>query len=284
LTLVKDTLNEKKNRYEALIAEYNHDRYPQKEVVIQARDLMIDILSQKNNNVALLKRLLTKQDDLINVSEDMEEIEIFFKSQREIFDSARKLQDALQNEIDYFAADTETSRKIKEIGDILAMQKPYGRIKDLPVLMQEIKRANGALVEKKIEQVHEIIDQFINDIHSLAGSNSKTSDEVNKSDSHFASYKQKASAATSLTVLDAMITQLQNYKDQIFRQIESKIHEDNIPDDDSGTKNYKIVYMKRNEVFPVKRLSSCDEVDSYINTVRDKLYKALEENDGIQIN
>ena len=283
LTLVKDTLNEKKNRYEALIAEYNHDRYPQKEVVIQARDLMIDILSQKNNNVALLKRLLTKQDDLINVSEDMEEIEIFFKSQREIFDSARKLQDALQNEIDYFAADTETSRKIKEIGDILAMQKPYGRIKDLPVLMQEIKRANGALVEKKIEQVHEIIDQFINDIHSLAGSNSKTSDEVNKSDSHFASYKQKASAATSLTVLDAMITQLQNYKDQIFRQIESKIHEDNIPDD-SGTKNYKIVYMKRNEVFPVKRLSSCDEVDSYINTVRDKLYKALEENDGIQIN
>ena len=150
--------------------------------------------------------------------------------------------------------------------------------------MQEIKRANGALVEKKIEQVHEIIDQFINDIHSLAGSNSKTSDEVNKSDSHFASYKQKASAATSLTVLDAMITQLQNYKDQIFRQIESKIHEDNIPDDDSGTKNYKIVYMKRNEVFPVKRLSSCDEVDSYINTVRDKLYKALEENDGIQIN
>lgn len=284
LTLVKDTLNEKKNRYEALIAEYNHDRYPQKEVVIQARDLMIDILSQKNNNVALLKRLLTKQDDLINVSEDMEEIEIFFKSQREIFDSARKLQDALQNEIDYFAADTETSRKIKEIGDILAMQKPYGRIKDLPVLMQEIKRANGALVEKKIEQVHEIIDQFINDIHSLAGSNSKTSDEVNKSDSHFASYKQKASAATSLTVLDAMITQLQNYKDQIFRQIESKIHEDNIQDDDSGTKNYKIVYMKRNEVFPVKRLSSCDEVDSYINTVRDKLYKALEENDGIQIN
>ena len=284
LTLVKDTLNEKKNRYEALIAEYNHDRYPQKEVVIQARDLMIDILSQKNNNVALLKRLLTKQDDLINVSEDMEEIEIFFKSQREIFDSARKLQDALQNEIDYFAADTETSRKIKEIGDILAMQKPYGRIKDLPVLMQEIKRANGALVEKKIEQVHEIIDQFINDIHSLAGSNSKTSDELNKSDSHFASYKQKASAATSLTVLDAMITQLQNYKDQIFRQIESKIHEDNIPDDDSGTKNYKIVYMKRNEVFPVKRLSSCDEVDSYINTVRDKLYKALEENDGIQIN
>ena len=90
LTFIKETLNDKKNRYEALIAEYNHDRYPQKEVVIRARDLMVDILSQKNDNVALLKRLLAKQDDLLDVTEDMEEIETFFKSQKGIFDAARK--------------------------------------------------------------------------------------------------------------------------------------------------------------------------------------------------
>jgi hypothetical protein len=51
---------------------------------------MVDILSQKNDNVALLKRLLARQDDLLDVTEDMEEIETFFKSQRTIFDVCKQ--------------------------------------------------------------------------------------------------------------------------------------------------------------------------------------------------
>jgi hypothetical protein len=53
---------------------------------------MLDILSQKRDNVALLTRLIAKQDDLRDCSEDMEEVETFFKSQRVIFDAARQLR------------------------------------------------------------------------------------------------------------------------------------------------------------------------------------------------
>ena len=80
VAFVKDTLNTKLKHYEALLNEYNHARYPGKDVVVEACDLMRDILSQKNNNVALLKRLLTRQDDLLDITEDMEEVETFFKS------------------------------------------------------------------------------------------------------------------------------------------------------------------------------------------------------------
>jgi len=74
---VNNTLNTKWHHYETLLAEYQHDRYPQKAVVMSARDVMADILSQKNDNVALLKRLLSKQDELLNSTEDMEDIEAF---------------------------------------------------------------------------------------------------------------------------------------------------------------------------------------------------------------
>jgi hypothetical protein len=182
---------------------------------------MTDILSQKNDNVALLKRLISKQDDILDMTEDMEEIETCFKSQKAIFDSARALQKSLIDERDYFVTDPDTAARISEIAQILGMAKPYGRIKDLSDLMQDIKAAYGVLLTQKKEEVRGIITLCMGDVHTLAGAGSKASDEVRKSDDRFSEYKQKVADATSLTVLDAMITQLQNYKDQVCKRIES---------------------------------------------------------------
>ncbi len=285
LTFVKDTLNTRLGYYETLLIEYSHDRYPQKEVVLSARDLMSDILSQKNDNVALLKRLLAKQDELRNITEDMEEIETFFKSQRGIFDAARKLQGDLQNERDYFVTYPDTDSKISEIVSILGMPKPYGRIKDLSDLMQSIKNAYGALLEQKKEEVRCVITLCMGDVHTLAGVGSKANDEVKRSDDRFIEYKQKVTDATSLTVLDAMITQLQNYKDQVCKRIESILHEalPSLPGEEKP-KPQKIAQVRRYDVFPVKRLTSKEDVDGYLDGIRKKLYDTLEANDGIQIN
>lgn len=287
LTFVKDTLTAKLQSCENLLtAEYSRDRYPQKEVVMSARDLMRDILSQKNDNVALLKRLLAKQDDLLDSTEDMEEIEAFFKSQRTIFDAARKLQSDLQNERDYFVTDSDTNGKINEISAILGMPKPYARIKDLSDLMQGVKTAYGVLLEQKKEEVRGIITLCMGDVHTLAGVGSKANDEIKKSDERFTEYKQKVTDATSLTVLDAMITQLQNYKDQVCKRVESMLHED-LAFQEAGAekpKPQKIVQVRRYDVFPVKRLTSKDDVDAYLEGIRKKLYDTLEANDGIQIN
>lgn len=283
LTLVKNTLNTKWQRYDTLLMEYRHDRYPQKEVVLSARDLMADILSQKNDNVALLKRLLAKQDDLLNCSEDMEAIETFFRSQRGVFDAARKLQNDLQNERDYFIADPDTGGKISEIADILGMSKPYGRIKHLSDLMQSIKTGYSILLEQKKEEVRGIITLCMGDVHTLAGSGSKARDEVKKSDDRFTEYKHKVADATSLTVLDAMITQLLNYKDQVCKRIESILHERPTSSGSAPPKQQKIVQVRRYDVFPVKRLTSRDDVDGYLETIRKKLYDTLEDNDGVQI-
>ena len=284
LTFVKNTLAEKKDHYKTLLIEYNHDRYPQKEVVIHAQDLMDEILSQKNDNVALLKRLLNKQDDLLDCTEDMEEIETFFKSQRDIFDAARKLQGDLQDERYYFAADPETDGKISEINTILGMPKPYGRIKELPDLMQSIKTAYGVLLTQKKEEVLGIVQQCMGDVHTLAGVGSKANDEVKRSDDRFKEYKKKITAAKSLTVLDAMITQLLNYKDQVCKRIETILH--HTPPEPGGEKPQpqKIAQVRRYDVFPVKRLTSREDVDSYVEDIRKKLYDTLEANDGIQIN
>ena len=286
INFVKDTLEPRLAHLEKLIDEYNLDRYPQKEVVTAARDLISDILSQKRDNVALLTRLIAKQDDLHDSSEDMEEIETFFKSQRAIFDAARQLQRDLQNERDYFATDADATEKINAISSILAMAKPYARIKDLSDLMQGVKTAYGTLLAQKKEEVLGIITQCMGDVHTLAGIGGRAKDEVKKSDDRFVEYKQKVTNATSLTVLDAIITQLLNYKDQVCKWIEAILHTNPTPPEAGGeqTKPQKIAQIRRYDVFPVKRLTSREDVEQYLDAIRKKLYDTLEANDGIQIN
>lgn len=287
LLFVNETLAGKRKRYEDILANYEHESYPQKDVVVSACDLMTDILSQKNDNVALLKRLIAKQDDILNATEDMEEVETFFKSQRTIFDEARKLHNSLHDERDYFTTDLETSDRLREVSTILSTQKPYARIKDLSELMQSIRAAYATLLEQKKDEVRGIIVQCMGDVHTLAGIGSKATDEVRKADDRFAEYKQKVAEATSLTVLDAMITQLLNFKDQVCRRIESILHETpSIPStpDNLAPKPPRIVQLRRYDVFPVKRLTTKDEVDGYLDGIRQKLYSTLDANDAIQIN
>ena len=284
IAFVKKNLETKMNHYDNLInTEYDRDNYPEKEVVIDTRSLMGDILSQSKDSVALLNRLIAKQDDLRDSIEDMEAVETFFnpKSQQKvIFDAARSLEKDLQNERDYFAADTDTNGKISEIKTILAMPKPYGRIKDLPELMQAVRNAYGILLEQKKEEVQGIIKQCMGDVHTLAGVGGRANDEVKKADERFTEFKQKVADAKSLTLLDAMITQVLNYKDTVCKHIEIMLNV-NV---DVQVKAAKVVQLRRYDVFPVKRIQSRDDVDNYIEIIRKKLYDTLENNDGIQIN
>jgi hypothetical protein len=290
ISFVLDTIEPKQRHYQNLLEhEYTHDHYPEKEIVEAARDLMNDILSQSKDNVALLNRLIAKQDDLRDCTEDMEEVETFFNQksqQRVIFDAARALQKDLQNERDYFATDTATYEKITEISSILAMPKPYARIKELPELMQSVRNAYGILLEQKKDEVHSLIIQCMGDVHTLAGVGGRARDEVIKSDERFANYKQKAADAISLTLLDAIITQLLNYKDSVLKWIETILSPYDRPQGTGSevSRPKKVVQLRRYDVFPVKRLQSREDVDNYLESIKKKLYDTLENNDGIQIN
>lgn len=285
ISFVKETFNTKLVNYKNLLGQYNNDRYPQKEVAQNACDLMEDILSQKNDNVALLKRLLEKQDDLRDTTEDMERIETFFNSQRPIFREALTLQEILRKEREYFDNDTETQGLIDQITAILDMPVPYGRIKDLPEQMQRVKDAYGKRLTQKREEVLKVVQQYRDDIQNLARDLIKESDEEKTQEEPFREYEQKIAEAERLIELDAMITRLREDKRRVCEQIESKYHEDSQPYEVSGEKPLcqKIQQIRRQDVFPAKLLTSREDVDSYLEGIREKLYESLEANGGIEI-
>ena len=288
---VLNTFETKLAHYQGLLDQYAQNRYPEKEQVTTARDLAQDILSQRKDNVALLNRMVQKQDDLLDSSEDMEGVELFFKSQRTVFDEAVKQMNRVSRERDYFATDPDTQEVFRTISAILAMPKPYNRIGELPALIAKVKAAYQSLLDLKKEEVAEMIRQCMQDVHQLAGEARDAGALLKQADDYFAGKRDAAKEALSLTELDAMITQLLNHKDTVCKRMEVMAAPAPEPQSkESGEAKQpapapkKIATVRRYDLCSVKRLQSKDDIDAYVEGIRQKLYQTLESCDGVQVN
>lgn len=287
---VLNTFETKRDHYKQLLDNfYAHNSYPEKEKMEEALELMNTILGQRKDNVALLKGMVQHQDDLLDLSEDMEEIEMFFKAQQLVFDTARKFLTNISRERDYLSADTDAQSAVSTISNILSMSKPYGRIGELPELMQKVKTAYAILLDMKREEVNENIRQCMQDVHQLAGEARDAGTLLRQADDHFAAKREEVKTASSLTDLDAMSMQLLSYKDTICRRMEA-LHDTPQPNpsaqggDSPAPHRLNIKTMRRYDLCSIKRLNSKEDIDHYIESIREKLYRALENSDGVQIN
>ena len=165
---------------------------------------MNDVLSQRKDNVALLKRMVQRQDDLLDSAEDMEGVEMFFKAQRTCLTMPENRLASITKERDYFAADADTLNVISTMSTILAMPKPYSRIGELPELVQKVKTAYDSLLDMKREEVAENIRQCMQDVPPACQRSAGRRALLRQADDHFVNKREAAKTATSLTELDAM--------------------------------------------------------------------------------
>ena len=291
IRFVLDTFEEKQKHYNELLEAYQQAKYPERDVVETARSLVVDVMSQRKDNVALLSRMVQKQDDLLDSMEDIEDIELFFKSQRPTYDDARRQMEKISKERDYFATDAGAQEVFRQISTILAMPKPYDRIGELPELIGKAKTVYSSLLDIKRDEVLENVRQCMQDVHQLASEARDASALLRQADDFFVGKREAAKGASSLTELDAMISQLLSHKDNICRRMEVLVTDSQLSQPESGApagtpapKPKKITSVRRYDLCAVKRLQSKEDIDRYVEGIREKLMKTLESCDGIQIN
>ena len=129
------------------------------------------------------------------------------------------------------------------------------------------------------------------DVHQLASEARDATALLHQADDYFVGKREAAKEATSLTDLDAMITQLLKYKDNICRHMEIMVSDNQSSHTDTkapagspASKPKKITSVRRYDLCTVKRLQSKEDIDKYVEGIREKLMKTLESCDGIQIN
>ncbi|MEE0434916.1 MAG: hypothetical protein UDB11_05875 [Peptococcaceae bacterium] len=292
VAFVKSTFESKRDHYQKMLDQYADHAYPEKDLLMQARDLVSDVLSQAGDNVALLNRIVQRQDDLLDMDEDLENLEQFFTSQRNVFDHAASELQTLDKERDYLIGVSEMAQALNSIGDIMQMEKPYTRIGELPNLVQQLKQGHDTLLTEKKAQVLADIDQCENDVLQFAAECDYEGDIINKAKGYYLLKRGEVKRNTSLLELDAFITQIQKNRDSYYQAVFAALAASAEPPvmSNGGDKVAeaappapKITTVAREGLCPVKRLTSKNDIDTYVESIRAKLYHAIEQGDIVQI-
>ena len=250
--------------------QYSAGAYPDKAIVENGVKLCDSLLSQKKDNTALLTKMISMEDELLDLCEDMASVLAFFKNQRPIFDEASLLLDKMTAEREYLQAEQEAVTALTQIRDILGMQKPYVRIAELPNLIQEVRSIYNQLLELKKQDVLSEIQAAMAEIHQTAQLDQKGI--VAKADDSLDAKKKAAEDAATMTQLDAMKIQIANTRLQYIKALMVSTK----PDE-------KVATASRSSLGYSVKLKSEDDIDKYVADMKDKLMGLLAGNDVLHI-
>lgn len=278
-----------KEHYESLEKHYKNSKYPDHELVLKAIELMSDVLSHQKDNIALIDSIIAREDALDDNKEAMQKVEEFFRSQVFVFDKAVKMLDDLANELDYLAQEEEADKALNRIRLLIQVNQKfdYRCIPELNTLMATVREGHDRLLEKKREEVLEIVRQCMSAIHTAASmSDAAQMKIVTATDNFYAQRKERIAALTSLALLDGLVPPMLTEKDEACAKLEllNRPPEPKPAASTSVPPKKKIIkFYNRQVVFPAKRLESEEEIDSYVENMRDTLKKLIKNSDGIEL-
>ena len=295
IRFVTEKFTEQRDYYVSLDARYEGHKYPDRVLVQEAIHLMDDVLSQKKDNIALLERVLKKEDELFDNKEALNNgIENFFKTQVKVFDQAVQFEKSLNDDRDRIAENEEAHKALNTIRLITLVQNGskfnYNRIRELNPLMDTVRSAHDKMLEEKRAEVLETVRQCMEATHTAAGGNRKAAHWIEKSDQYFSQCKEKIAVTKSLALLDAMFLPMCQYKDEVVSNIETilvppapkpSVQPDN---EQTPTKKKVVRAYNRQVVFPAKTLQTDADVDDYVEKIRSQLKELLKNCDEIKLN
>ncbi|MFI3199956.1 MAG: BREX system P-loop protein BrxC [Eubacteriales bacterium] len=284
---------EQKEHYEVLNSRYIDKNYPDHSLVKQGVSLCDAVLLQQKDNISLIDSILKKQDDLLDNKEDMQNVESFFKNQVTIFDAAVKMEKDLKNELDYLSKEEESNNALNQIRLMTVkngIKFNYNKIPELNALMQTVQEGHERLLAMKREELLEMVRQCMEATHQGNMSNAAVKNVMTKADTFYTDKKERIAELASLALLDGLVPPMLTYKDEACNTIESlQKPPETKPVAAAITKGklapkQVIKAFNRQVVFPSKRLEDEQDVDAYVESIRDRLKELLKNCDGIQLN
>ena len=298
-----ELLQQRADELQAMLREnYAHGTYPGKGVVADAHKLATELLGAGTDPADLLPAIQKAEDDLLDASEDLEPVKTFWNGQDKLFDSARQLAEKLKGETSYLEANAEAAHALDQIRQIVAMTSPYKRIKDLGEHLNTLQGAYDELLKaKKNELLDAVRDMYAN----INGYASEKGVSLPKAGAREDERRNKVHESSSLTELDALKAQLANDQTYFYRQVDDTLARKSAPKpattgvtltgstSSAGQPHAtaqpapakpRVKTLARSLACPPQRLSSPEDIDTYVEALRAKLLEALSGNDAVQIN
>ena len=223
------------------------------------------------------------KDDMINVKN-------FYQSQIKLYDNALKLKhDVMDYEKDYLYEIPAIKDAIERINDITKISNnfKYNRIPELNDCISTIQDERNKVVDAKKAELNDLVDSCLNEVHLKADNEDKLKAELSNTIHQFDSRKQEISRLNSLVQLDAKKNTITALKDNIINKMDRILNTTDIHVEPlqpvKPVKAKKVRQVQRAVVFNQANLSSKEDIDRYVQNIKNKLLSYLNDDDEIQI-
>ena len=255
--------------------------YPGKEEITHGMDLIKPLLNDRESK-KFIERFNTLRKDMLDLVDVYHDLEHFYEHQKPTWEKLRRANTVFQLNRLELDKDPQAGPALRRIREILAAPSPYGLIKEAEPLINTVQAVNASLLATRRSQALVKVDQHIatlvKDIAAAEGDASLRTACLRPLES----LREQVQREESL----AHITQAEGEAVKEFDGAVGRIEESRQKAAGSGQNNP--VIKKQRVVSPaglVKTayLETADDVNSFLDALRQELERAIENNERVQI-
>jgi hypothetical protein len=288
-------LQMKLNEWQATLQGYKQladtGNYPGGDEITQGLTLINPLLADKESR-KFIERFNTLKKDLLDLADQFHDLEHFHVHQKPTWEKLRKAHATFQLNRLELEKDAQAAPALKRMQEILSAQSPYGLIKEADALINTVNAVNSSLLTGRRTQAVAKIDAHIaalnKDVAAAQGEASLRAACLTPLEA----LRQQVQTEESLAHITQVEGEAVKEFDASVGRIEDflrKLAEQTKPKDDGSGKVESSPLVKRQrivkpaDIMKTTYLESSDDVNGFLDALREELEKAIANNERIQI-
>ena len=266
--------------------------YPGGDELTQGLTLISPLIADKESR-KFIERFNTLKKDLLDLADQFHDLEYFYDHQKPTWEKLRKAYVAFQLNRLELEKDAQAGPALKRMQEILSARSPYGLIKEADALINTVNAVNSSVLIGRRTQAVAKIDAHITTLNrdlavaqgeaSLRAACLKPLEALREQVQNEESLAHITQAeGEAVKEFDAAEGSIEEFLRKLAEQMKPK-------DDGSGKVQALLPVVKKQrivkpaELIKTAYLESSEEVNRFLEALRQELEKALENNERIQI-
>ena len=247
------------------------------------------------------------KDDFLNLSETIGELGNFYTSQRPAWEKLRRAYEAFDINRQQLVKDDDAAANLKRIEEILKADAPYGMIKDAGGLIGKVSAVNDRLIQTRRDHALERIDAQIGKLKGELDDVGAAPELRNKSLHPLQTIRTQVESQNSIAHIYQAQTAAQDAADEAFQLIEAASHQpapkprtggEKKPGPNDGGEQQpseggepqvqnkpskKRRVIQPNKLVTTSYLESTEDIDQFLEKLREELEEAIKNNERVEI-
>lgn len=280
---ITESFNDEKANLERMQKQNDSTIHPGSREIKEALSNVNKVLLARNDNITLVNTICDLEDDLLDSKDAMQQVENFYQSQIKLYDSALQIKNDVLQEQDYLYDIQAIKDAIDRITDITTISNSfrYNRIPELNECISIIQEERNKVLLTMKKEINDFIDSCMHEVELKAKGQEKLQKTFEDARKQFDDKKEEVDRLNSLVALAAKKTTITSLKDRIINQMEKILNQ---KEPTSKPVKKKIVRpLEREVIFNQVHLSTPEDVDRYLLSIKNRLLSYINDDEEIQI-